>query len=225
MARLQLGSIVTRISGSVGGTTFRRVGSIDVISNKSYGGSRNKLLSNASLLALRSVTQSWFMLSTADRSNYESFASRTLVPDSFGGFKYLTGRQMFIKLQTVKNRTNNKFIDTNALDTYNDNFIVDEIIIDSSSGEAFLTVSNIFSDTFFFIQFEIVKSFASMPSFTRRKNWFVGFSSVASYFSIWSQLTQQIPQITPGMLIRCYVSVCNSSGYVTPPVVVDITVL
>jgi hypothetical protein len=165
------------------------------------------------------------MLSTADRSNYESFASRTLVPDNFGGFKYLTGRQMFIKLQTVKNRTNNKFIDTNALDTYNDNFIVDEIIIDSSSGEAFLTVSNIFSDTFFFIQFEIVKSFASMPSFTRRKNWFVGFSSSASYFSIWSQLTQQIPQITPGMLIRCYVSVCNSSGYVTPPVVVDITVL
>lgn len=109
MARFQLGSMITRISGSIGGTTFRRVGSIDVVSNKSSGASKNIVRNNLALLNIRGVILSWSLLSEILRTEWVSTAELFPIVDKFGIVKTLSGREFFIKYNsqlTVANSYN-----------------------------------------------------------------------------------------------------------------------
>lgn len=100
MATFTLGSIVTQIVGSIGGTTFKRGRNSLIISRKSYGGSRSKLLQNKRLGNLGLIFQAWASLSLALRTSWSEQASLIQFPDKNGVLKFLTGRQLYTKLNS-----------------------------------------------------------------------------------------------------------------------------
>ena len=222
MAIFTLGGIVTRISGSIGGTTFRRVGSTNVVSNKSFGGTRSKLLNNPSLLKLRAVTQGWFNLSGTVRGHYNTFAAATLVPDGLGGNKYLTGRQMYIRLNATKQLTNAPTVDSSDLRTFNDTVTGLDAYIDLDAETAFLEVDSITQNQYFFIGLQLVPSVDASPRFTRREKIYIGVTATSFAFDIYDAIINRYPFLTSSQAVLVYVTTCNESGFAAPQYVVPL---
>ena len=222
MAKFTLGAIVTRISGSIGGTTFRRVGSLNVVSNKSFGGSRSKLLNNPSLLRLRNVTQGWFQLSETVRGQYVAFAAATLVSDGLGGTKYLTGRQMYVRLNATKQLTNSPTIDSSDLRAFNDSITNIDAYIDLDADTAFLEVDGITQNQYFFIGLQLVPSVDASPQFTRREKIYIGVTATSFAFDIYAAIMNRYPFLNSSQSVLVYITTCNESGFAPPQYVVPL---
>ena len=98
MAVIKLGSIVTDIAGSIGGTTFRRTTTGHAVYNK-QGRQVKSAFSKASRKnQLGNVFRNWYNLSESEREQWALNASTYPLKDRFGNTKYLTGRQLFTKL-------------------------------------------------------------------------------------------------------------------------------
>lgn len=98
MAVIKLGSIVTGIAGSIGGTTFRRTKNGNSALNKPKGPAKARIKGTQSLQVLRQYIQAWGNLAPEDQDDWNAEAPNYLFPDKFGDLKALSGRQLYIKL-------------------------------------------------------------------------------------------------------------------------------
>lgn len=98
MAVYQLGALVTKIKGSIGGTTFKTQRTTNVVMRKSYGYGRSKLLSNAALQYARYIFTKWSFLTPEEQSSWQNTAALVFFPDKFGNQVHITGRQLFTKI-------------------------------------------------------------------------------------------------------------------------------
>jgi len=98
MAKIILGTIVTSIRGSIGGNTFRKTKTGFSLGLKSFGGSLAKRLVNPRLSRIGYILAYWRQLTPAQQTGWNELAAITLLPDKNGVLRYLTGRQLFIKL-------------------------------------------------------------------------------------------------------------------------------
>lgn len=98
MAVYQLGALVTKIKGSIGGTTFKTQRTTNVVMRKSYGYGRSKLLSNAALQYARYIFTKWSFLTPEEQSSWQNTAALVFFPDKFGNQIHITGRQLFTKV-------------------------------------------------------------------------------------------------------------------------------
>lgn len=117
MAIFKLGAIVTGLVGSIGGTTFRRGANNLVMQRKSFGASRSKLLSNPRLNQIGFIFNEFTTLSDAEQSAWNDLAGTIQFPDKFGVLKYLTGRQLFSKLNCQLLPTGNTILVATSVNT------------------------------------------------------------------------------------------------------------
>lgn len=96
MARVQYGSIVTNLKGSIGGTTYAQSRAGGVAKNRSIG---RKNQSSATLAALNRSKQAstlWTSLTASERNAWNTFASAHTHADRFGNVQTLTGYNWFV---------------------------------------------------------------------------------------------------------------------------------
>jgi hypothetical protein len=117
MAIFKLGAIVTGLVGSIGGTTFRRGANNLVMQRKSFGASRSKLLSNQRLNQIGFIFNQFSTLSPAEQNDWNNLAGTIQFPDKFGVLKYLTGRQLFCKLNCQLLPVNNSVESADGVST------------------------------------------------------------------------------------------------------------
>ena len=98
MAVIKLGSIITDIAGSIGGTTFRRTGTGHAVYNKQGRQVKSAFAPASRKNELGNIFSNWYNLSESEREQWAINASTYPLKDKFGNTKYLTGRQLYTKL-------------------------------------------------------------------------------------------------------------------------------
>lgn len=102
MAIIQLGSIITNIKGSIGGTTFSSSRAGTIAKNRVHG---KRAVSQNQANALnfsKIVTNGWNALTVAQQNEFNSYAIANPFTDRYGITKMLTGYQWYKQLSFAK---------------------------------------------------------------------------------------------------------------------------
>lgn len=212
MATIKLGSLITSIAGSIGGTTFRRFSGGVIMSNKVFGASKNRLLKNPALIQLKSVFDKWKLLSLQEKNNWSQIALNYTFPDKFGVYRNITGRQLFTKL--VNSCFNVDLPIPLALDVNNVVPIFNLVDFDIQEGlTAWLKFDVFNTTTILQIQIELIDNLSIKETFTRRKIISTGLVNSVGEFDFGTQFWALYPLLTTGQLVRVYFATVNNSGF------------
>ena len=183
MAVAKLGAIVTGIAGSIGGTTFRRGRAVLVMQNKSRGRSRSSTLTNPALTKFSTSISAWSKLPAGTRSLWAVAAQQFQFPDKFGTLKYLTPRQLFLKLNADLTYFGVPPRSPAGLDPTSAGVVV-------SSAELFLVEGNELIVKFIGtatanwrarIQFQKVPNFLASPVFNNRRAFYMPYPATIAF--------------------------------------------
>ena len=212
MATVQLGAIITKIAGSIGGTNFRRHRASTVISNKTSGGSKNKLRNNPRLADLTRIIQAWSGLSVADRSAWNTQSSNFQFPDKFGNMKNLTGRQLYIKLTTQGEVGELAGINVNTLSSTTPALGTPTVQTFTTSNLTLLTGNPGVSGKLL-VSYEYLYNDAISPTFKRRKVFSVLSIGALGGVNGASNVLDFYPKAVAGDKFRIYIQSINLSGF------------
>lgn len=225
MATFLLGGFITQISGSVGGTTFRKVGSVNVVSNKSGGTSKNKLRSNPTLPFLSFLLRQWQFLNTDTKNAWNSKALLYFFPNKYGVMTNLTGRQFFIKLNSQGYQNGLFPVDISTINNEFNEFTMKKFQVNFSLKTAMVDLSDVTGQCYINIRAQKVNSYGFLPNFTRSKIIAsVGFS-VDTDLDIYARLEERFGTFTPEDRIRLYVEPVNRYGFTSAVRTIDATVI
>lgn len=212
MAKILMSGLVTAIAGSVGGTTFRRSPFGVVVSNKSMGYSRNKLLMNTSLLKLAQVRSDWNRLSHIEKSNWNNVALANEFPDRFGNPIKLTGRMLFTKCwgSLILSGTSIPLASSFNRLTYKYELIVSDAYLASNVLE--VKINNPLGNQWYYFALDYIGQSNPQPVFNRRKSFAITYITTSTLFSAFNELLEQYPFAKVGDKCRLYVQVASSSG-------------
>lgn len=212
MAVFQYGGLITRISGSIGGTNFRLFRNMPVISNKSYGGSRNKLLSNPRIFQLRWLFSQWRYLHPDDRTAWLNLAAAIKFPDKFGTLRYISGRELYIKF-------NSQLLPAAAYNSTPRGVVniispmrLDFLNIRQEFKELTVSVADVTERNHFLFQFETFRNFAPAPTFTRRVIIKSVREGAAFSVNLWEEVVANSGDLSLDNLVRIYVTPMSMAG-------------
>lgn len=212
MATIKLGAIITEISGSVGGTTFRRGPNFTVMQNKQFGASSNRLLKNKALPKLAGIISAWALLPLAVRNEWKSQALLFQFLDKFGTLKNLSGRQLYIKLQSQSTFSGQGIVNPFTLSGITPSFTVSSWVLDSTPN-AEIIMSAPFLNGTLSVQVEQIKNSSVGLSFTRReilKSWTVVSQTI---FQFTAEFYAKFPNAVEGDIFNVYLFSSNNSGF------------
>ena len=225
MAKIILGATVTAIVGSIGGNTFKRTPYGFSLGRKSFGYSRNKLLSNQALGYLGQVRNDWNNLSSSERTAWNDKASLYPMPDKFGNLVTLSGRMLFIKAWGTLIQTRGAVVSADDFNTSTDIFEIAVGIIDISSGSVDIEITSASAGQWYFFQVQKIKSIEQQPSFTRR--FVCRRDYVANTFTanLYPEIVAQFGELIVGDCYRVYVTPVNVGGYAGVPLTVALQII
>lgn len=214
MATFKLGAIITDLAGSIGGTTLKRNGSYKVIMNKSSGSAYSRLLQNRALSYLGSIFKAWAFLEPSIQDAWNTAALTFTFPDKFGTLRNLTGRQLFIKLNSQRYAYDSTVINPFTLDSTLPPFLITDAYKRVGSNQLFLGIS---CDDTSIITYSVMAEVSIQPlhapTFISRKVFthvvFQGSGSV----DIYPLFVENFPCYTEAYKARLYVCQLNSSGF------------
>tara|TARA_R110000868_G_scaffold8547_2_gene44155 strand:+ start:1871 stop:2575 length:705 start_codon:yes stop_codon:yes gene_type:complete len=218
MAIFKMGAIVTEIVGSIGGTNFRRGVNNGIISNKSYGGTKNKLLQNPQLGAIASIFKQWRALDPELQGYWNAEALNFLFPDKFGVQKNLTGRQLFSKMNVQLLVVNESIADPTGMSSDVATFDPGPGLVVPQYNGASFRVDDISIPSRFLISCEIAHGPLNAPTFTRRatiKEVYVGGTYWEEEFG--NEFFATFPYYTYGYEARFYIEAINEWGFKSVP--------
>ena len=224
MAIFQYGNIITRISGSIGGTNFRLFRGMPVISNKSQGYSRNKLLSNPRLGALRAIFAGWAFLSSGDQGAWNSLALTLTFPDKFGNLRNISGRELYTKCNGQLLPAGTSIDDPTSVVSILSGLGINTFSVDMATHVAELEIINVDELNWFVIQSEIFEGFVRAPTFTRRKIWSVVYSATDFTVDLFNELIVLYPNMSAGNVVRIYITPMTLLGIRGTTSIVEATV-
>lgn len=223
MAVYQLGAIVTKIKGSIGGTTFKTQRTTNVVMRKSNGYSRAKLLSNQALQYARWIFTRWSSLSPEEQSGWQNMAAIVFFPDKFGNQVHITGRQLFTKTNiNLRNIVFNAAIPVDFSMTVP---VVNATLgtLDLATQSLSLPVELLEDGTAYLeVSAEISLNPLPAPSFARRQAIFFEQVTGISTLSLGSGFFNLFPYVREGYNVRLYVVPVNLSGIKGLPLAVPV---
>lgn len=219
MAKILLGSIVTQIRGSVGGTAFKLQRGTQVMYRKSNGYSKNILLKNPALGYARYIFQNWSGLSDAAKTSWYNLAATIWFTDKFGNSVHITGRQLFTKLN----------LNLQGLDYFTSvpvgmSNVVNPIGITSVSSSVgantiSVAIDNLLtSDLYCLVSAELSPNPLGEPVFNKRKTLKTQFISTSVSISFGTEFFAQFPFALANYNVRVYVTPMNEYGFKGQPV-------
>lgn len=214
MATFKLGAIVTDIAGSIGGTTLKRNGSYRVIMNKTQGSAYSRLLQNKAISYLGSIFKAWAFLDTATKDAWTNAALSYTFPDKFGTLRNLTGRQLFIKLNSQRYAYDTTVIDPTTLDSTLPPFLFTDAQKVPGANQIFL---EIFCEDTSIIAYSVMAevSLKSLhaPTFISRKVFTHVVFQGNGKTDIFTPFIENFPYYTEEYNARLYVCQLNESGF------------
>ena len=169
MATFKLGAIITQIAGSVGGTTFRRNGFNNVMSNKNAGSSYARLLGNPALSYLGPIFKKFQYLSEEEREAWRVASRNFQFPDKFGTLRYLTPRQFFIKLTSQLWIADQYPIPPTMINSVLPNFSISSVVWYGMSNQVLIDLDFAPPEYYYILQLEYTQNYLNAPTFTSRK--------------------------------------------------------
>jgi len=98
MARLLMGSIVTKAVGKIGGHCFRIKGTTQILGRNPNPFKNRAVNQNSAMNVIRTVFSDWKYLDTPQQNAWREIAIANPVPDRFGNPKTLSGREFFSRV-------------------------------------------------------------------------------------------------------------------------------
>lgn len=97
MARVQTGTIITDVAGSVGGNTFRRSCNGLVLQKRANRSRSHNNSYQSSLITSARILKHWSQLSLSERNAWSEISNKFLYPDRFGVMRSLPANQFYLK--------------------------------------------------------------------------------------------------------------------------------
>jgi hypothetical protein len=213
MAIFKLGSIITSIAGSIGGTTFRRGIQNPSMYNKSLGASRNTLLQNKQLNPIAIIWKQWSLLTTNQRTVWNQKALLFTFPDKFGVQRNITGRQLFNKLNVQLLPTNTSIIDATYLSDYHNAYNIDSCTIDPARQIANIEITTNDTAQKYLIQVESQQKQIFKPTFTRSKAFVIVGQPSQDLINMGPQFFADNRPLSAAYTVIIYVTAINDSGF------------
>lgn len=222
MANIQLSALVTSISGSIGGTTFRRTPRGIVAYNK-----QPRLLTTANNINQRrfelgSVFQSWNNLPNNEKEQWQVIAQQVPFVDKFGKQYYLSNRQLYTKVKSqalidpLVNPDPFNFVtdvDRPTLAGYEASVGLEEIGVDLNGLQQGARVA-------FGVKPKIRTGSVKPHAHFRVQQ--VQTKGLSNSFDITSIVRGLVPSLEVGQVFEVHVYVINASGMVSPTLAFDI---
>lgn len=217
MAKFQLGSVITNIAGSVGGTTFRRVPNGFSMFNKTKGTSKSRLLQNPRIPQIAQIFQQWSLLSDSERAGWSATALTVTFPDKFGVPKNLTGRELFSKLNIQLLPVGISKLDSTGFFSDYPLFSINGYNFNSPGGNYNIGLDSAFTSGTYMISAEVSNKKPLSPVFKSRE--VIQIADVESpdvNITFSTELLAKFPYIASGMWLSVYIQSINDFGMVSP---------
>ena len=180
--------------------------------NKSKGGSKNVLLLNKQLPRLKTFIQEWSLLNSVLRNSWNAQALNFEFVDKFGDLKNLTGRQFFIKQANYCYNVGLPIPEPATLSSVVTDTTANDLDLQLYS-TAYLLFPQMYADTYFTVQIEILKNEAIKPTFNNRFIIFGGVQGLSKELDFGAIFWERYPYLKVGQLVRAYYTSYNSSGF------------
>lgn len=216
MAKFLLGTIVTNVAGSVGGTTLRRVPNGFSMYNKIKGTSYSRLLQNKRVANIANIFQGWARLTQTERDGWNAQALLVTFPDKFGNPKNLTGRELFSKCNIQASPVGFSITDSTGFTTDIPDWLLEDS--DGGIGDDSLEIifGNIVDTVGIMISYELSNRQIYQPTFKSRKVYQVEAAQENGNLNISASLRQAFPYVNEGMWLGVYVQGWNQFGLLSP---------
>lgn len=222
MANIQLSALVTSISGSIGGTTFRRTPRGIVAYNK-----QPRLLTAANNInerrfQLGSVFQSWNNVPNSVKEQWQVVAQQVPFVDKFGKQYYLSNRQLYTKVKSQAlidpsvNPDPYNFltdVDRPTLNYYEASAGVEEILVTLNGLQQGAKVA-------FGVKPKIRTGSVKPHAHFRVQQ--VQTKGLTGTFDITNIVKNQVPALVEGQVFEVHAYVINESGMVSPTLAFDV---
>lgn len=214
MAVIKLGSIVTDIAGSIGGTTFRRTSTGHAVYNKQGRQVKSAFAKASRKNELGNIFSSWYNLTEMEREQWAKNASTYPLKDKFGNTKYLTGRQLYTKLnaQLLPAAT------TSDVKNFNTFVMLAPVSINTFdiAGEALsLSVDGTFVKQFIYISIYQLRKRGRVKPHAHFKRTAVKEVFPNSNIDIWNEFQNQFPLAVDGQTFGFNIQYVNECGVMT----------
>lgn len=214
MAVIKLGSIITDIAGSIGGTTFRRTSTGHAVYNKQGRQVKSAFAAASRKNDLGNIFANWYLLSESEKNQWNTNASKYPLKDKFGYTKYLTGRQLYTKLnaQLLPAGKKSNPID---FDVYVELAPVNINSFQISESSLNIYVGGSFSEQTIYISMYQLRKRGRVKPHAHFKRTAVKVTSSDSVLDIWYEFQKQFPLAQDGQTFGFNIQFVNSSGVMT----------
>ena len=214
MATIKLGAFISEIAGSVGGTNFRRFRGQTVVSNKTSGASKSKLLQNKGLMNTVKVNKTWSGLSASVKNVWATQANNFNFKDKFGNDKKLTAYQFYCYISNNAVNSGQSIPDPATIVSAVE--VLDIGIIDffGYNDQVDVTLNTSISNIKVLFYFEITTGALPAPTFTRRR--LAGVNTITEGISVtYLELAGALDpnSYKVGDNVRIYLQTVNTSGF------------
>jgi len=214
MAVIKLGSIVTDIAGSIGGTTFRRTSTGHAVYNK-QGRQVKSAFSKASRKnQLGNIFSNWYNLTESEREQWALNASTYPLKDKFGSTKYLTGRQLYTKLNAQLLPANGTS-DVKSFDPFVELAPVKINSFKISESTLKIYVGGSFSEQTIYLSMYQLRKRGRVKPHAHFKKTAVKLTSSDNVLDIWHEFQKQFPLAQDGQTFGFNIQFVNASGVMT----------
>ena len=214
MAVIRLGSIVTDIAGSIGGTTFRRTGTGHAVYNKQGRQVKSAFAKASRKNQLGNIFSNWYNITESEREQWAINASNYPIKDKFGSTKYLTGRQLFTKLNAQllpANRTSN----VSEFDTFVELAPTNIQYFNISDNVLSLNIDGNFKEQFIYVSMYQIRRQGRVKPHAHFKRTAVREVMSNTTIDIWGEFENQFPLAQDGQTFGFNIQYVNASGVMT----------
>lgn len=214
MAVIKLGSIVTDIAGSIGGTTFRRTSTGHAVYNKQGRQVKSAFAKASRKNELGNIFSNWYNLSEIERQQWAINASTYPQKDKFGNTKYLSGRQLYTKLN-AQLLPAGETSDVNSFDTFVELAPTNIDTFDISISELSLYIDGDFSTQFIYISMYQLRRRGRVKPHAHFKRTAVREVGSKTKIDIWNEFQKQFPFADKDQTFGFNIQFANECGVMT----------
>lgn len=214
MANIKLGSIITDIQGSVGGSTFRRTPRGVILYNKQGTQIKSAFAEASRKNQLGNVFSAWQKLSPEEQKYWNVQATLYPQKNKFGSDVYLTGRQFFTKL-SAQMLPAQKPVQTSPLDDRLSKSILQNIACIPGNDELTIFFDTTIDDFFVYVSIYPLRKGARVKPHAHFKRTYAEFVSGSEKINIWDAFKIQYPLAVIGDKFGANIQMCSTSGFLT----------
>lgn len=222
MAVFQYGAVITRISGSIGGTNFRLFRGMPVISNKSQGGSYQVRLQNKKLGQLAWLFREFHSLDPTSQLAWQSLSNNYTFPDKFGKYRIISGRQFYTKMNAQLLPVKQYNRDATAFDPTLNPWSLKDFTCNLTGFNCMVEINTVGANNYFLYQLEFSTKKLNSPQFTRRLIFGSSQSDVNFTVNVYPELYKAFPTVRAGDNVRLYVWQMSKGGLRDTPLYIDV---